>query len=381
MSRPYIGDHDMEEILRLTGEDVFAGRGRDRGSLRNYRYDSGLSEGVQPLDVRTLLEETTPMTDEQVVAVLNTKLAPLLKDRVWRVTSEGGGVLSQVKTVVIEAYSYSNDRSTWTHGVLQNAPTSLRMTISYWENGVPVKVGGTGKTMPTGGIVELKLVSYRGAVSDVKPRQMKGTPDKVVAAVVKWFQKNAEIFTGAPTTAAEDAWQHAFPTVNPVDDLLSWANARDDKYDKTPAGVMGESAEPSFAGLVLDLEYNPDLLGGRVTVTGKLTTQQAALTAVQQRLSAEFGKTEVKRTSGEWSLLVKAGKPTALIAALRSIGTALGMKLSKTLRESRKLSLRDLAESGGRYVRRLRRPTPAQITDSPKKVVEDLAALLKSLGG
>lgn len=380
MSKPYVGDHDMEEILRLTGEDVFVGRGRDRGSLRNYRYDSGLSESVQPLDVHTMLEETTPLTDTEVVDLLKAKLAPLLKDRVWSVWTSGNGIVKDAKTVYIDVYSYSHDKKTWVSGILENAPNQLRLTISYWENGVPVTMSNWGKLSPSDGIVELRLVRALGAVRGAKPRQMKGTPAKVVAAISKWFDKNAELFTGAPAAAAESAWRDAFPTVNPVDDFESWAAARDDQNDKTPAGVMGEANDASYAGLVLDLDYNPGSSGGRVTVGGgSLAAQQAVLAAVQQELGAEFGKTDVKRTSGEWSLLVKAGVAKELVAALRRIGKKLGMKLSKSLGEGRAPTLRELAETGG-----ARRSAPLRavpVTGSPRAMVEDLDRLLKSMRG
>ncbi len=378
MSRPYVGDHDMEEILRLTGEDAFAGRGRDRGSLRDYRYDSGLSEAVQPLDTHKLLEETTPWTDEETADFLTAKLAPLMKDRLWMARSTSRSFIPKARSVDIEAYSYTPDKSTWANGILQNAPHMLRMTISYWADGVPVKIGGGGQLTPNDGIVELALHAYHGDVKQAKPRQMKGSPQKVAAAVVKWFEKNAKIFTGGAT--AESAWVDAFPTVNPVDDFSSWANARDDGDDTTPPGVMGEADDASFKGLLLDLDYHPGSPGGRVTVGGgSLAAQQAVLAAVQQELGAEFGKTDVKRTSGEWSLLVKTGVAKDLVSALRGIGRKLGLKLSKTLGEGRAPTLRELAETGGG-----RRPAPlkaAPVTGSPKKMVEDLDALLKSLRG
>lgn len=378
MSRPYVGDHDMEEILRLTGEDAFAGRGRDRGSLRNYRFDSGLSETVQPLDAHTLLEETTPWTDEETANFLTAKLAPLMKDRLWLARSTSRSFIPKARTVDIEAYSYTPDKSTWANGILQNAPHMLRMTISYWADGVPVKIGGGGQLTPNDGIVELALHAYHGDVKQAKPRQMKGSPQKVAAAVVKWFEKNAKIFTGSAT--AESAWQDAFPTVNPVDDFSSWAAARDDKNDKTPPGVMGEANDTSFAGLVLDIEYHPGLPGGRVTIgSGSLAAQQAVLAAVQQELGTEFGKTDIKRANGEWSLRVKAGAAKDLVAALRGIGKKLGLKLSKTLGESRAPTLRELAETGGGC--RSSSPKALPVTGSPTTMVEDLDSLLRSLRG
>jgi hypothetical protein len=382
MSRPYVGDHDMEEILRLTGEDTFAGRGRDRGSLRNYRYDSGLSESVQPLDVQMMLEETTPMTDDQVIATLQAKLAALLPNAEWNVfkmTFLGTDVLVDVLAVPPGASKLDQ----------ANAKFQVRFALSGWHNGVPVGPPVGGKPgQPTDGKVVLQQVRNR----DV-PKLSKRTTTvaKAVDTVVAWVAANAEMFspkTGWAHTARgyesnmESVWQDTFPTVNPVDDFESWAAARDDKNDKTPAGVMGESSGPPYTGLVLDLDYHPSSSGGRVTIgNGLLPAQQSALAAVQKELDATFGTTVIKRVAGSLSLHVKDGSPAALVAALRKIGKALGMELSKTLKESRDFSLRELAESGGRGTRR---PAPLKevpITGSPKQAVEELDRLLKSLRG
>jgi len=379
MTKPYMGDADLNEVLRLTGADAFEGRGRDRGSLRNYRYDSVLSETMQPFDAPAdLFENAVALTDTEVAAELQSKLAPLLAGCVWRVRAGAEKFLTKVSSVTIDVYSYSPDKSTWVSGILENAPNQLRLSIQYWESGEPVVVR-FGDTEPSGGVVELRVVHTSGDVQKQKPRQMKATPEKVVASVVKWFKQNAALFTNTPKS--ESAWQDAFPSVNPVDDFSSWAAARDDKNDLTPPGVMGEAKDTSPAKLVLDLDYHPDKAGGRITIGGgaSLEAQQSVLAAVQQELDTAFGNTAMKRIGGEWILRVTQGQPRDLVTALRVIGKKLGLSLGKTLGEQRELTLEELAAG----VPRQRATTRASTTPSlpPRTAVAQLEAMLRKLQG
>lgn len=379
MTKPYMGDADLDEVLRLTGADAFEGRGRDRGSLRNYRYDSVLSETLQPFEAPAeLFENVVPLTDTEVVAELQSKLSPLLAGCTWRVSSSTEKFLAKARTVKIEVYSYSPDKSTWVSGILENAPNQLRLVIEYWDNGEPAVVK-MGDTEPSGGIVALRVLNTSGEVQKEKPRQMKATPEKVVAYLVKWFKQHAHMFTQA--SKSESAWQDAFPSVNPVDDFSSWAAARDDKNDLTPPGVMGEAKDKSPAALMLDLDYDPGKAGGRITIGGgaSLAAQQSVLAAVQQELDTAFGAPAMKRIGGEWTLYITQGQPKDLVTALRVIGKKLGLSLSKTLGERRALTLEELAVGVPRSTPR--RVSSSRSTVHPTTAVAQLEALLRKLEG
>lgn len=172
------------------------------------------------------------MTPQEVVDKLSDELRRLLKDRVWDVRVFRG---LGSDSVLVDAYSYSRDKTTWQHGILDNAPNRIRLDIGQWKDGVPVLVSGSGKTRPSDGSISVRISWAIGEkVRAVKPRQIKGTVDKVVSYVIQWFTKNAGVFTGG-ATAAESVWRH-LPSIGTVDTLDSWAEAA--RTPERPRGAL-----------------------------------------------------------------------------------------------------------------------------------------------